>query len=103
MVLDIYPGEFRRNAVGDLKRILDRLVVWDRNLIETLDVNLVGAVQGLGVGGPHVFAQHIQGLLLVFYNSRNGSNVSLGDSTNHIWIFLRVLSRGPQGIDDQRN
>src|SRR4029434_2678473 len=100
VLLDIYPGEFRRNAVSDLKRILDGLVVRDRDFIETLNVNLVGAVQGFEVGGPHVFAQYIQRLLFVFYYSGDAGHISLGDSANHIWIILRVLSRRPQGIND---
>src|SRR5262249_4503646 len=100
MFLDICPSQFWRNTVGDLKRILNRLVVGDRDFVETLDVNLVGAIQGFGVGGPHIFPQYIQRLLLVFYNSRDARNISLGDSVNQILIILRILSRRPQGIDD---
>src|SRR5439155_18172090 len=38
---NIHAGELRREAVSDVERILDGLVVWDRDFIQVLGVHFV--------------------------------------------------------------
>ena len=103
MPLNIHACESWRESVGDLERVLNRLLGRDRYFIHSFHIKLVGMLDDSLIRNPHIFAQRLKALLLIPQYSGDPSHVGPKNALDNLRILLGILSCRPKSIYDERN